>query len=76
MRYLRQLHYQFTGAINLKIIANVINLSDTMEALDVSLRDSDTVYNVAIAAILPKRAETDIVNNRSIGNDICKNFMD
>ena len=47
-----------------------------MEALDVSLRDSDTVYNVAIAAILPKRAETDIVNNRSIGNDICKNFMD
>ena len=76
MRYLRQLHYQFTGAINLKIIANVINLNDTMEALDVSLRDSDTVYNVAIAAILPKRAETDIVNNRSIGNDICKNFMD
>ena len=47
-----------------------------MEALDVSLRDSDTVYNVAIGAILPKRAETDIVNNRSIGNDICKNFMD
>ena len=47
-----------------------------MEALDVSLRDSDTVYNVAITAILPKRAEIDILNNRSTGNDISKNFMD
>ena len=76
MHYWRKLHYQFTGSINLRIIANINNLSDTVEALDVSFRESDRVYNFASAAIFPEQAETDILKIRCIGNDICKNFMD
>ena len=54
MHYGRKLQYQLTGSINLRIIANVNKSSDTMEALDVSFRDSDTVYNVVSKAILSK----------------------
>ena len=52
MHYGRKLHYQLTGSINLRIIANINKSSDTMEALDVSFSDSDTVYNVVSKAIL------------------------
>ena len=43
MDYGRRLHYQLTGSINLRVIANVSKLSDTMEALDVLFRDLDTL---------------------------------
>ena len=45
-----------------------------MEALDVSLRDSDTDYNAVSKAILSKQAKADILNHNSIGNDIYKKF--
>ena len=51
-------------------------LSDTMEALDVSFRDSDTVYNVVSKAILSKQAKADILDHNSIGNDMYKKFKD
>ena len=74
MHYGRKLHHQLNGSINLGIIANVNKLSDTMEALDVSFRDSDTVYNVVSKAILSEQAKADILNHNSIGNDMYKKF--
>ena len=76
MYYGQKLHYQLTGSINLRIIANVNKLSDTMEALDVSFRDSDTVYNVVSKAILSEQAKADILDHNSIGNDMYKKFKD
>ena len=76
MHYGRKLQYQLTGSINLRIIANVNKSSDTMEALDVSFRDSDTVYNVVAKAILSKQAKADILDHNSIGNDMYKKFKD
>ena len=38
-----------------------------MEALDISFRDSDTVYNVGSKAILSEQAKADILNHKSIG---------
>ena len=47
-----------------------------MEALDVSFRVSDTVYNVVPKAILSEQAKADTLNHNSIGNDMCKKFKD
>ena len=74
MHYGRKLHYQLAGSINLRIIANVNKLSDIMEALDVSFRDSDTVYNAVSKAILSKQAKANILNHNSIGKDMYKKF--
>ena len=57
-------------------MANVNKLSDTMEALDVSFRDSDTFSNVVYKAILSEQAKADILNHNSIGNDMYKKFKD
>ena len=76
MYYGQKLHYQLTGSINLRIIANVNKLSDTMEALDVSFRDSDTFYDVVSKAILFEQAKVDILNHNCIGNDMYKKFKD
>ena len=76
MHYGRKLQYQLTGSINLRIIANFTESSDTMEALDVSFRDSDTVYNVVSKAILSEYAKAGILNHNSIGNDMYKKFKD
>ena len=46
MHYGRKLHYSLIDSVNLRIIPNANKLSDTMEALDVSFRDSDSVDNV------------------------------
>ena len=56
----QKLHYQLTGSINLRIIGNVNKLSDTMEALVASFRDSDTVYNVVSKAVLSEQANSDM----------------
>ena len=74
MHYGRKLHCQLAGSINLRIIANVNKLSDIMEALDVSFRDLDTVYNAVSKAIHSKQAKADILNHNSIGNDMYKKF--
>ena len=76
MHYGQKLHYRLTGAINVRIIANVNKLSDTMEALDVSFRDSDTVYNAVAKAILSEYAKAGILNHNSIGNDMYQKFKD
>ena len=76
MHYGQKLHYRLTGAINVRIIANVNKLSDTMEALDVSFRDSDTVCNVVSKTILSEQAQADILNHNSIGNDMHKKYKD
>ena len=76
MHYGLKLHYQLTGFVNLRIIANVNKLSDTIEALDVSFKDSDTVYNVVSKTILSKLGKADILNHNSIGNDMYKKFKD
>ena len=47
-----------------------------MEALDVSFRDSDKVYNVASKAILSEQAKAGILNHNSIGNYMHKKFKD
>ena len=60
MHYGQKLHYQLTGSINLRIIGNVNKLSDTMEALVASFRDSDTVYNVVSKAVLSEQANSDM----------------
>ena len=65
MHYGQKLHHRLSGSINLRIIANVNKLSDTMEALDVLLRDSDTVYNVVSKGILSEQAKADILNHNS-----------
>ena len=72
MHYGRKLHYQLTGSVNLRIIANVNKLSDTMKALDASFRDSGTVYNVVSKAILSEHTKADILNHNSIGNNMYK----
>ena len=76
MHYGQKLHHRLTGSINLRIIANVNKLSDTMEALDVSFRDSDTVYNVVSKGILSEQAKADILDHNSIRNDMYKKFKD
>ena len=65
LHYGQKLHHRLSGSINPRIIANVNKLSDTMEALDVLLRDSDTVYNVVSKGILSEQAKADILNHNS-----------
>ena len=61
----QKLPSQLTGSINLRVIANVNKLCDTMKALVVAFRDSDTVYNVS-EAILFEQAKADILDHSSI----------
>ena len=61
------LHYQLTGSMNLRIICIVNKLCVMMEILDVTLTDSQSVYNLA---------ESDMVNHEAVGTLTCKTFVE